>query len=68
VPDRFDSLEEYQRYVHADLSAMNAFELFCEQRRVDFYLAFGNDCDGQWLLERRAKVLSEKRRRNDGQL
>ena len=52
LPDVFNSIEEYQRFRHRDIPAMDATELHRELVRVEMRLLW-DDNPHIWLFERR---------------
>src|SRR5262245_12412286 len=62
MPDPFDTLEDYQRARHADLSGMTPVELDAEARRVRIRLTISTPEDGTaWLTERLAAIAASRR-------
>ena len=62
LPRPFDTLEAFQRSIHADLPGMPPEELHRELHRVDMRLAL-DDRPPPWLTERHCKVTAALRGR-----
>ena len=57
IPDPFDTLEQYQRAIHADLPRFTRAELAAEARQVRLRLEVSTEQDGRaWLEQRLAAV------------
>lgn len=61
VPDPTFSLEECQRWAHADLAAMSRADLLLEMGRLRVFLCFA-DRPAEWHLERLHAVREALRR------
>jgi len=51
VPDRFDTVEQFEKYVGSDLEVMPRAELIAERERVRFVLLFEPTPDA-WFVKR----------------
>ena len=51
VPDRFDTAEQFEKYVCSDLDAMSMPELIAEQQRVRLVLLIAPS-PNPWFLKR----------------
>lgn len=57
IPNPFDTLEQYQRCIHADLEHFTKDELLAERRQVSLRLDVSTERDGRvWLEERLERV------------
>lgn len=57
IPNPFDTLEQYQRCIHADLPRFTRDELLAERAQVKLRLQVSTERDGRaWLEERLAAV------------
>jgi len=64
VPDPLESHEQAIKFDHLDLSDLDDFALWQEDRRVELVLTLPTSVsDRRWLLERRVAVRREQRAR-----
>jgi hypothetical protein len=62
IPRQNTSAEQAEKYAHADLSKLSEVELWREEKRLEFVLAW-EDRAHPWLWERLSRVKGERAKR-----
>jgi len=63
IPNPLASDREARRYAHEDLAGLSDLQLWQEEKRLEFVIAWSDGEPDPWLVERYKRVKAEQKRR-----